>query len=68
MLVGIVRNKVSDMAVRPIFDFEINAVLEAAEQMFIHEDGKGDNRQMYQRIYCIMKGVTDRADLNDLCR
>jgi hypothetical protein len=48
------------MSSHVMFDFEIKAVVEAAEQLAFPQEGKGDNRQMYQRIFHIMEEVKQR--------
>jgi len=45
------------MAARIIFDNEIKAIHEAAEQLFTPEPGKGDDRSCFQQIHHILEDV-----------
>jgi hypothetical protein len=43
-----------------IYDNEIKSILEAAEQLFVPEPGKGDDRSMYQQIFHILEDCKTR--------
>jgi len=44
-----------------IFDYEIKAVVEAANQLFSPQEGGGDDRAAFQTIFHIMEGVKERC-------
>jgi hypothetical protein len=49
------------MAKHTICDYEIDAVIKAANQLFSPQEGGGDNRAAFQTIYHIMNGIKNRS-------
>jgi hypothetical protein len=50
------------MSARIIFDSEIKVILDAAEQLFCPQEGKGDDRKMYQTIFHTLEEVKNRDE------
>jgi hypothetical protein len=48
------------MAKHTIFDYEIDSIMKAANQLFSPVDGGGDDRAMFQQIYYTLDEVKNR--------
>lgn len=58
----IVHNEVDKkMTKHTIYDHEIKIIMDAANQLFSPQDGKGDDRSSYQAIYHMLEEIKGRA-------
>lgn len=53
--------KVVSVVGHTIFDHEIKSIMDAANQLFSPQEGGGDDRAMFQKIYHIMDEVKSRT-------
>jgi hypothetical protein len=44
-----------------IYDYEIKVIMDAANQLFSPQDGKGDDRSAYQAIFHMLEEIKGRS-------